>query len=97
MLATIGFRVLSFCLLSRNVKVKIYKIMILPDVLCRCETWSVTLREEHRLRVLENRVLRRVFGLRGLKFQENGGSCTMRSFIIYTHPQISLDRSNQGE
>jgi hypothetical protein len=53
---------LSFCLLSRNVKVKIYKTTILPVILYGCETWSLTLREEHRLKVFENRVLRRVFG-----------------------------------
>jgi hypothetical protein len=53
---------LSSRLLSRNVKVKIYKTIILPVVLYGCETWSLTLREEHRLRVLENRVLRRIFG-----------------------------------
>jgi hypothetical protein len=49
-------------LLSRNVTVKIYKTEILPIVLYGCETWSFTLREEHRLRVFENRVLRRTFG-----------------------------------
>jgi hypothetical protein len=48
--------------LSRNLKVKIYKTIVLPVVLCRCETWSLTLREEHRLRVFENRVLRKIFG-----------------------------------
>jgi hypothetical protein len=53
---------LSSCLLSRNVKVKIYKTIILPDILYGCETWSLTLREEQRLRVFENRVLRRIFG-----------------------------------
>jgi hypothetical protein len=53
---------LSSRLLSRNVKVKIYKTIILPVVLYVCETWSVTLREENRLRVFENRVLRRIFG-----------------------------------
>jgi hypothetical protein len=53
---------LSSRLLSRNVKVKIYKIIILPVVLYGCETWSVTLREEHRLRLFENRVLRGIFG-----------------------------------
>jgi hypothetical protein len=53
---------LSLRLLSRNVKVKIYKTIILPLVLYGCETWSVTLREEHRLRVFETRVLRRIFG-----------------------------------
>jgi hypothetical protein len=41
---------------------KIYKIVILPVVLYGCRAWSLTLREEHRLRVLENRVLRRIFG-----------------------------------
>jgi hypothetical protein len=49
-------------LLSRNVKVKIYKTIILPAVLYGCETWPLMLREEHRLRVFENRVLRRIFG-----------------------------------
>jgi hypothetical protein len=52
---------LSSRLLSRNVKVKIYKTIILPVVMYGCETWSLTLREEHRLRVFENRVLRRIF------------------------------------
>jgi hypothetical protein len=49
-------------LLSRNVKVKIYKTIILPVVLNGCETWSHTLKEGHRLRAFENRVLRRIFG-----------------------------------
>jgi hypothetical protein len=40
----------------------VYKIIILPVVLYGCETWSLTLREEHRLRMFENRVLRRIFG-----------------------------------
>jgi hypothetical protein len=49
-------------LLSRNVKVKIYKTIILPVVSYGCETWSLILREEYRLRVFENRVLMRIFG-----------------------------------
>jgi hypothetical protein len=49
-------------LLSRNIKVKIYITTILPVVLYGCETWSLTLREEHRLRMFENRVLRIIFG-----------------------------------
>jgi hypothetical protein len=53
---------LSLRLLSRNVRVKIYKTIILPVVLIGCETWSLKLREEHKLRVFENRVLRRIFG-----------------------------------
>jgi hypothetical protein len=52
---------LSSRLLSKNVKVKIYKTIILPVDLYGCETWSLTLREDHRLSVFENRVLRRIF------------------------------------
>ena len=53
---------LSSSLLSKNLKIKIYRTIILPVVLYGCETWSLTLREERRLRVFENRVLRKVFG-----------------------------------
>jgi hypothetical protein len=52
---------LSCRLLSRNIKIRIYKTIILPVVLYGCETWSLTLRAEYRLRVFENRVLRRIF------------------------------------
>jgi hypothetical protein len=47
---------------SSNLKIRIYKTIILPVVLYGCETWSLTLRKDHRLRVFENRVLRRIFG-----------------------------------
>jgi hypothetical protein len=53
---------LSSRLLSRNVKVKLHKTIILTVILYGCETWSLTLREEHRMRVFENRVLSRLFG-----------------------------------
>jgi hypothetical protein len=63
MLATIRFS--AFChshlLLYRNLKVKTHKTIILP-VVCEFETWSLSLREEHRLGVFENTVLRRIFG-----------------------------------
>jgi hypothetical protein len=49
-------------LLSKNIKIKIYRTVILPVVLCGCEAQSHTLREEHRLRVFDNRVLMKVFG-----------------------------------
>jgi hypothetical protein len=49
-------------LLTRNVKVKIYKTIVLPVVLYGCEIRSLTLKEEHILRVFQNRVLRRIFG-----------------------------------
>jgi len=52
---------LSSRLLPENLKIKIYRTIILPVVLYGCETWSVTLREERRLRVFENRALRRIF------------------------------------
>ena len=54
---------LSSSLLSKNLNIKIYRTIILPVVLYECGTWSLTLREEHRLRVFENRMLRRIFGL----------------------------------
>jgi hypothetical protein len=53
---------LSSRLLSRNVKVKIYKTITQPIVLYWCKTWSLTLRKEHILRALENMVLRKIFG-----------------------------------
>jgi hypothetical protein len=51
----------SYSLLSKNTNIKIYRTIILPVMLYGCETWSLTLRKEHRLRVFENRVLRRIF------------------------------------
>jgi hypothetical protein len=49
---------------SRLLTIKIYRTIILPVVLYECETWSLTSREEHRLRVFENKVLKRIFGPR---------------------------------
>jgi len=53
---------LSSSLLSKNLKIKIYRSIILPVVWYGCETWSLTLRKDRRPRVLENRVLKRIFG-----------------------------------
>jgi hypothetical protein len=53
---------LSSRLLSKNVKITIYRTLILPIVFCGCETWLLTLRVERRQRVFDNRVLRRIFG-----------------------------------
>jgi hypothetical protein len=58
---------LSSHLLSRNVEIKIYKTVILPVVLYRCETLSLALREEHRLRVLRTGCLGEYLDLRGMK------------------------------
>ena len=53
---------LSSRLLSNNLKIKKFKTLVLPLVLYGCETWPLTLREESRLRLFENRILRRIFG-----------------------------------
>ena len=55
-------KILSSHLLSKKLKVNTYKTIILPVVLYGCETWSFIFREEHRLRVFENKVLRKIFG-----------------------------------
>ena len=55
-------KIVSSRLLSKKLKVKTHKSIILPVVLYGCETWSLALREEHRLRVFENKVLRKIFG-----------------------------------
>ena len=52
----------AFSKFSKNIKLKIYRTIILPVVLYGCETWSLILREERRLRVYENRALRRICG-----------------------------------
>ena len=53
---------MSSSLLTKNLKIKIFRTMVLPVVLYGCETRSLTFREESRLRIFENRVLRRIFG-----------------------------------
>ena len=75
---------LSSSLLSKNLKIKIYRTIILPIILYGCETWSLTLREERRLRVFENRVLRRVFGSKRDEVTGKGENYIMRSLVICT-------------
>jgi hypothetical protein len=75
-------------LISKNLKIKIYRTVILSAVLYGCETWSLTLREEHRLRVFENRVLRRIFGP---KREENGSWRKLHNdelHRLYSSPNI---------
>jgi hypothetical protein len=61
-LLSFGAESIVLILLSKNVKIKIHITIIVPLLLYGCETWSLTLREEHRLRVFENRVLKSIFG-----------------------------------
>jgi hypothetical protein len=61
-LAIIWSKIFCLSVSYKNEKMKIYRTIILPVVLYGCETWSLTLREEYRLRVFENRVLKRIFG-----------------------------------
>jgi hypothetical protein len=68
--------------------VRLYKTIILPVVLYGCETWSLTLKEEHRLGVFENRVLRRIFGPKRDEETGNGENCVARSFVICTLRQV---------
>ena len=75
---------------SKKLKIKIYRTtsIILPVVLYGCETWSLTLREERRLRVFENRVLRRVFGPKRDEVTGNGENYIMKSLVIGTPYRI---------
>jgi hypothetical protein len=73
------------------VKIKIYKTIILPVVLYGCETWSLTLREEHRLRVFDNRVLRRISGPKRDEVTEVGENCIMRSCMVHTLRSVLIE------
>jgi hypothetical protein len=73
----------------KNVKVRIYKTIILPVVLYDCETWSLTVREEPKLRVFENRVLRRIFGPK--RYRVTGGWRKLHNdelHNLYSSPRI---------
>jgi len=73
---------------SKNLKIKIYRTIILPFLLYGCETCSLALREERRFRVFENSVLRRIFGPKRDEVVGDGGNYIMRSLMICTAHQI---------
>jgi hypothetical protein len=79
---------LSSHLLSKNLKMRIYKTIILPVILYGCETWSLTLREKHRLRVFENKVLRRIFGPKRDEVTGGWRKLHKRSFVICSLQRI---------
>jgi hypothetical protein len=78
---------LSSHLISKNLKIKIYKTVILPVVLCGCETWPLTLGEEHRLRVFEIRVLR-IFGPKREEDGSWGKFHNDKLHSLYSSPNI---------
>jgi hypothetical protein len=76
-------------LLSKNLKIKIYRTIILPVVLYRCETWSLTLRQELRLRTFEDGVLRRLFGPKRNQVTGECGKLLNEDLnYLYTSPSI---------
>jgi len=80
---------LSSSLLSKNLKIKIYRTIILPIVLHGCEIWSLTLREKRRLRVFNNRALRRIFGPKMDEVTvEWRKLCNEKLNDLYTSPNI---------
>ncbi|KAJ4435149.1 hypothetical protein ANN_23725 [Periplaneta americana] len=82
-------KLLSSSLLSKNLKVTIYKTVILPVVLYGCETWTLTLREEHGLRVFENKVLRKIFGAKRDEVTGEWGKLhSAELHALYSSPDI---------
>jgi hypothetical protein len=85
--------------LPKNIKIKIYGTVILPVVLCGFENWSLTLREERRLWLFENRVLRRIFG--PTRDEVTGKFRKLRNekhnYLICTHPNNLFGLSNREE
>ena len=74
---------------SKKLKVKTYRTIILPAVLYGCETWSRTLREEHRLRLFENKVLRKIFGVKKYEITgERGKLLNAELHALYSSPNI---------
>jgi hypothetical protein len=86
---------LSSSLLSKNVKIKIYRTIILPVVLYGSKTWSVTLTEKRRLWVFENKVLRRIFGLK--RDEGSGKVYITRSFVLCIPHQLRFGWSDHED
>ena len=83
---------LPWSLLSKHIKIKTYRTIILPVVLCGCEPWCLTLNEEHRLGVFKNsRVMRKIFWPKWDWWEGNGEEYIMRNFMICL-PREELSR-----
>ena len=86
-----GAEYFAFSSLSKNFKIEICRTIILPVVLYGYETWSLTLREERRLRVFENRVLRRIFGPKRDEVNGSRENYIIRSLMICTPRPILFE------
>jgi hypothetical protein len=97
-LGTVFFSyILSSLLLSKNIKIRIYRIIILPVVLYGCETWYLTLREEHKLRVFEKRMLRRIFGPKRYEVTRGCGKLHDEElYNVYSSPSIIRIMKSRG-
>jgi hypothetical protein len=83
-------------MVSEYVTIKMHRTAIVPVVLCECETWSLTLREEQRLRLFENRVQREIFGPE--RDEATGGWRQMQNdelHNLYSSPNISMIKSKR--
>jgi hypothetical protein len=87
-LLSFGIESFVFQLLSKNIKIKIYKTVILPAVLYGCEAWPLTLKEEHRPRGFKNRVLRKMSGPKRDKVGERRRLHSKRLYDLYSSTNI---------
>jgi len=86
-----GQNLFSSSFLSKHTKIKTHRIIILPVALYGCETWSLTLREKSRLRVYENRMLRRIFGSKRDELAEEWKTLNSEELNdLHTSPNIIL-------
>ena len=79
---------LSSSLLSKNLKIKIYRTIISPVVLYGCDTWSLTVKEEHRVWVFDNRILRRIFRPKRDKVTGEWRILHIEHYDVYSSPNI---------
>ena len=86
---------LSSSLLSKNIMIQIYRTIILPVDLYGCETWSLTLRKERRLRFSENRVVKRIFGPKRDEVKGIGENYILMSLMIITSHHILFRSLNR--
>jgi hypothetical protein len=97
MLAIIRCRIFCFAVCYPNIKIKISRTIILPVVWYVCETWSLTMRGKHRLRMFENRVLRRTFRPKRDEVRGNGENYIGRILMFCTPHPMLFGLSNREE